>query len=200
MQIRPRIDWAHGSVTWTRERRTTSVRGPAFDLRAHCERWGSKSNNPRPKRCAKHPGLTSPNTRSAFTLAEVLIALAILSITVAGIVAGYVYSAQRAEWSAFSLAAQSLAMQRVEQVRACKWDPLGWPPVDELVNSNFPPVVDVMDVPIAGTNILYATTYTQIGTVSTSPPLRVIRVDTVWPFQQRGVFTNTIVTYRAPDQ
>ncbi len=136
----------------------------------------------------------------AFTLVEVIIALAIMSLMIGGIVSGYVVSALRAEWSAFSLAAHSLALQKLEQTRAAKWDPQGWPPVDELVSSNFPVTVDVVDVPISGTNILYATSTTTITSVSTTPPLRSIRVDTVWPFMQRGSFTNTIVTYRAPDQ
>ncbi|MBI2929689.1 MAG: type II secretion system protein [Verrucomicrobia bacterium] len=140
------------------------------------------------------------STAKAFTLVEVIIALAIMSLMISGIVSGYVVSALRAEWSAFSLAAHSLALQKLEQTRAAKWDPQGWPPVDELVSSNFPVTVDVLDVPISGTNILYATSTTTITTVSTSPPLRSIRVDTVWPFMQRGSFTNTIVTYRAPDQ
>ena len=136
----------------------------------------------------------------AFTLVELIIALAIMSLMIGGIVSGYVVSALRAEWSAFSLAAHSLAMQKLEQTRAAKWDPQGWPPVDELVSLNFPVTVDVLDVPISGTNILYATSTTTITPVSTTPPLRSIRVETVWPFMQRGSFTNTIVTYRAPDQ
>ena len=54
--------------------------------------------------------------RTAFTLAEVVIALAILAILIQGIVFGYISSARRAEWSAHSLAAQSLACQGVEQI------------------------------------------------------------------------------------
>lgn len=138
--------------------------------------------------------------RRAFTLSEVVIALAILSLLVGGLVTGYVFSAKRAEWSAYSLAAHSLAMQRMEQTRAAKWDPLSWPPVDELVSSSFPPVVDLLDVPIAGTNAVTATTTTTITTISTDPPVKMIRVDTVWPFQDWGLSTNTLVTYRAPDQ
>jgi type II secretory pathway pseudopilin PulG len=137
---------------------------------------------------------------AAFTLSEVVIALAILSLLVGGLVTGYVLSAQRAEWSAYSLAAHSLAMQRLEQTRAAKWDPLSWPPVDELVSSNFPPVVDLLDVPVSGTNAVVATTTTTITTVSTDPPVKMIRVDTVWPFMDWGLSTNTLVTYRAPDQ
>ena len=103
-----------------------------------------------------------------------------------------------AEWAAYSLAAHSLAMQRIEQTRAAKWDPAGFPPVDDLTNR--PPAVDILDIPISGTNIAYATSITTIATVSLNPPLKKIRVECVWPFVNRGLFTNVVVTYRAPDQ
>ena len=127
-------------------------------------------------------------------------AIAIAGLVMGGSIYGYVLSAQRAEWSAYSLAAHSLAMQRIEQARAAKWDPQGYPPVDELVSSNFPVQVDILDIPISGTNIAYATSMTTIATISVSPPLKKIKVDCYWPFVGRGTFTNTIMTYRGPDQ
>ena len=139
-------------------------------------------------------------TSRAFSLVEVVLSMAIAAVAIGGMVYGYIMSAQRAEWSAYSLAAQSLAVQRSEQTRACKWDPSGFPPVDELVAANFPVVVDILDIPISGTNLVYATNWTTITTVSTTPALRMIQVDCVWKFMNRGVFTNTIVTYRGPDQ
>ena len=117
-----------------------------------------------------------------------------------GTVNGYVLSSKRAERSAYSLAAHSLAMQRMEQVRAAKWDTLAYPLVDQIQSSNFPVVVEVLDVPLSGTNITYATNWTTITTVSTSPPLKMIRVDCTWPFITTGVVTNTVISYRAPDQ
>src|SRR6188508_1429100 len=87
--------------------------------------------------------------RTAFTLAEVVIALAILAILIQGIVFGYISSARRAEWSAHSLAAQSLACQGVEQARAAKWDPQAWPVVDELPPTNFSQT-ETLDIPISG--------------------------------------------------
>jgi prepilin-type N-terminal cleavage/methylation domain-containing protein len=134
----------------------------------------------------------------AFTLIELVIATAIAAMVIGGSVYGYIISSKRAEWSAYSLAAHSMAMQRIEQARAAKWDPSGFPPVDNLTNG--PPVVDVLDIPISGTNIAYATSVTTIATISVDPPLKKIRVETVWPFVGRGAFTNTIVTYRAADQ
>lgn len=136
----------------------------------------------------------------AFTLAEVVIASGLAAMTVTAVIYGYIQSAKFAEWTSYSLAAQSLAMQRLEQCRGCKWDPLGYPPVDELVSTNFSNQVNILDIPISGTNIVYATNYTVITSLATNPPLKMIRVDCVWPFLGRGLFTNTTITYRAPDQ
>ena len=44
------------------------------------------------------------------------------------------------------------------------------------------------------------TNFTTISDVAGLQPLKLIRVDCVWPFLRHGVFTNTMVTYRAPDQ
>ena len=135
---------------------------------------------------------------AAFTLPELVISAAIAAVSVGGIIYGYVMSAQSAEWSAYHLAANSLALQKMEQARAAKWDRQATPIVDEL--TNFPVSVEVLDIPISGTNLVYATNVTTITTVSTIPPLKMIRVDCSWRFASRSVFTNTIVTYRAPDQ
>lgn len=135
---------------------------------------------------------------SGFTVAEVVITIAIMALVVQGTVVGYVLSAQRAEWSAYSMAAQSLAMQAVEQARAAKWDPQAWPASDELGTTSFAQVV-VLDVPVVGTPV-YATNYVRISTVSANPPLRELRADCVWKLIQRGPFTNTLITLRAPDQ
>jgi Tfp pilus assembly protein PilV len=165
----------------------------------------------------------------AFSLIEVVIALAVSAISILGIVEGYVFTAKRAEWSAYNLAAQSLAVQRLEQARAAKWDRLATPTVDELVSANFPTVVNILDIPVtangdasglaaqfpatlaaaaaltayARTNditFVYATNYTSIWSVSANPPLKAVQVDCVWGFLSRGLFTNTVITYRAPDQ
>lgn len=136
----------------------------------------------------------------AFTLAEVVITTAIAAIVMGGSVYGYLAAAQRAEWSAYSLAAHSLAMQRIEQARAAKWDPMAFPPVDELIPTNFPQQVNTLDIPVSRTNVVYATNFTSISSISTNPSLKMIRVDCCWMFMSRGPFTNTVVTYRAPDQ
>lgn len=136
----------------------------------------------------------------AFTLAEVVIASAIAALSLGSVIYGYVMAAQRAEWAAYSAAAQSLAMQKMEQFRAAKWDPNGFPPVDQLVASNFPVEINILDIPISGTNIVYATNFSTITQPSTNPPVKMIRVFCVWNFMGKRNFTNSISTYRAPDQ
>jgi hypothetical protein len=129
-----------------------------------------------------------------------LVSSGIAAVTLAGIVYGYIRSAQTAEWSAYHLAAHSLATQRIEQTRAAKWDFQAIPPVDDLISANFPTTNDVLDIPISGTNVVYATNVTTISNISISPALKMIRVDCSWRFNTGRVFTNTIVTYRGPDQ
>jgi len=139
----------------------------------------------------------------AFTLIEVVVAVAVITLTFAIVVYGYLRTADRAEWSCYSLAAQSLAMQGVEQVRAAKWDPQAWPVVDELGTTNFVQV-EPLDVPVIVEPVM-ATNYISVTTVSVDPPVRQLRADCVWCLRSRpatitGPFTNTAVTLRAPDQ
>ena len=126
--------------------------------------------------------------------------MAIAGITISGIVVGYVFSAHQLEQAACSGAAEFMARQQMERVRAAKWDPLADPPVMELVASNFPVVISTLDVPVAVNRPLYATNTTAISTVSADPPLKMIRVDCVWSILSRGPFSNSITSYRAPDQ
>jgi len=139
---------------------------------------------------------------AGFTLTEVVIAIAIATLSFGGVIYGYVLTADRAEWSAYSLAAQSLAMQGVEQARAAKWDPKAWPAVDELGLTNYAEV-DTLDVPVSGVPVL-ATNYMSVSLVSQSPPLRQLRADCVWSLtngrRSRGPFTNTVITLRTADQ
>lgn len=137
---------------------------------------------------------------AAFTLVEVLVSMLVLGIMVTGIVSGFIQTERTAEWSAYSLAAQALAMQPVEQARAAKWDPNAWPSVDQVISSNFPITPQILDIPISGTNIVWATNRTTIRMISTNPPLKSIYVECTWRFARQGLFTNTALTYRAPDQ
>src|SRR6185295_1673049 len=137
---------------------------------------------------------------AGFSLEEVVMSVAITAITIGSIATGYINTAQRAEWSAMSAAAQNSAAQRTEQVRAAKWDTQASPGVDEVVSANFPVQITTLDLPVAGNNTPYATNTTTITTVSVSPPVKMIRTDCTWSFMNRGVFTNTSIVYRSPDQ
>ena len=137
----------------------------------------------------------------AFSLVDVIIAIAIVAFGCWGIVYGYVTASQHAELSGYLLAGQSLATQRMEQTRCAKWDPQATPVVDELVSNNFPVLIETLDIPIrTNTSPVYATSVTTIAVISLDPPLKMVRVDTTWRIFRRGLFTNTIATYRAPDK
>ena len=134
-----------------------------------------------------------------YTLLEILVSMFVVGISVTGIVAGFLQTHRQSEWSAYSLAAQSLAMQPIEQARGAKWDPYASPPLDQVTNLA-KLTTNILDIPITKTNIVYATNRVTVVTVSTNPPLKKISVETTWRFFDRGIFTNTIITYRAPDQ
>src|SRR5260370_20440343 len=79
-----------------------------------------------------------PRHLSGFTIVEVVIAVLISTIVFATVIYAYVGANDRAEWSAYSLAAQSLAMQGIEQARAAQWGPESWPVIDKLPVTNYP--------------------------------------------------------------
>jgi hypothetical protein len=138
-----------------------------------------------------------------FTLAEVVMSIGLAALTFTGVIYGYAVTSDQAEWSACSLAAQSLAVQGVEQARSAKWDPQAWPSIDELGTTNYSQI-SPLDLPVAKGNTIFATNYISVITVSATPPMRQLRADCVWRLlngtRTRGVFTNTVVTLRAPDQ
>ena len=148
-------------------------------------------------------GRTNCSSRDGgFTLAEVIISIAIMGLVFAGILAGNTQSSARAEWSGYSLAAQAQAVQQLEEFHAATWDTQAQPPVD--LTTNFPAMTtNVLDIPISSTNAVWVTNYITVTplTVSTNPTvtIKMIRIDTVWLWRTK-LFTNTMVDYRAPDQ
>jgi prepilin-type N-terminal cleavage/methylation domain-containing protein len=138
--------------------------------------------------------------RRGMTLVEVLVALFVSGLAVAGIVSGYMFANTSAEKFGLSLAATSQASQYLERMRSAKWDVSVYPPIDQLVATNFPTTVVTLEAPAQGTNIVYATNFASISTISTNPPLRRLRVDSVWRFRGIQLLTNTVETCRAPDQ
>jgi hypothetical protein len=150
----------------------------------------------------------SPRGRGAraqelgMTLAEVVVALAIASLTVLSLVGGYISSTVAAEKARLSLAANTRALERLEDTHGAIWNVSGWPVVDQLVATNFPAEVVILDLSGQGAGISYGTNYTTISQVSVAPQLRRIRVDCIWKFQSAqfsSLCTNTVETLRAPD-
>jgi prepilin-type N-terminal cleavage/methylation domain-containing protein len=138
---------------------------------------------------------------AGFTLIEVLIAFLIFGMVSSGIIYGYIQANRMSEWSSMSLGAQSYALQGLEQARAAKWDTQVWPQTngDYLGQTQYSQV-DTNDVPTTGAPLLI-TNYISITNIWTSPPLKQIRSDVVWRFPLTGrLFTNTVITLRAPDQ
>jgi hypothetical protein len=136
------------------------------------------------------------------TLAEVVVALAVASMMVASLIGGYTYSTVSGEKARLSLAANTRAIERLEDTHAAIWNVSGWPTVDQLVATNFPPKLVIIHLAGQGPGITYGTNYTTITQVSLSPQLRRIRVDCVWGFQGgkfSALFTNTVETLRGPD-
>ena len=149
-------------------------------------------------------------SRAAFTLVELLISIVLLAMVMAGVIYGFAQTNRIAEWSSMSLAAQNYALQGLEQVRSAKWDFWTYPITDYLPvpgnvvggTTNFPPQSDIMDVPMTGSQLTncFVTNYIKLKQISTSPQLRDVWSQCVWTFPLTGqLFTNTVITYRAPD-
>ncbi|HLX71723.1 MAG TPA: prepilin-type N-terminal cleavage/methylation domain-containing protein [Verrucomicrobiae bacterium] len=147
------------------------------------------------------------NRSAAFTLAELVVAIAIMASAMAGLVCGYIQVNYRAEVAAMSLGAQSLAVRSVEQCRAAKWDVhsqtggTGMGSADEMPPTNFTTIYsNALVVPATGQSVS-VTNYVSVSTISTNPPVRMIRSDCVWraPFKGQW-FSNTVISYRSSDQ
>jgi type II secretory pathway pseudopilin PulG len=150
---------------------------------------------------------------NAFTLIEVMIGFWIFGMVTAGMIYGYVEANRIAEWSSQSLAAMSYASQGMEQMRSAQWcaeEGNGVGTADALLPymkiqsdgswAYWTNQVDTLDIPTTGAPI-YVTNYIYVTSISTNPPWRRIVSQVVWTFRLTGqLFTNTIVTLRAPDQ
>jgi hypothetical protein len=167
-----------------------------------------------PDRLGQHPGAHPCRSRGpssglrragGFTLTEVVVSVAISTLMFSGVILSYMQSAYRSEWSGYSLAAQALAIQQLEQARSAVWDPAQYPAKNELTNLVTRSSA-VLDTPISGTNYVWATNYVTLQSVVLSNAVGVtvykVRVDTVWPFRrgaQTLYFTNTVADYFGPE-
>jgi prepilin-type N-terminal cleavage/methylation domain-containing protein len=138
--------------------------------------------------------------QQGMTLVEVVIALVVTGLAVGGIIGGYNFCTSAAQKAALIQAANARAMERVEEARSVKWDASSWPSVDQLVASNFPTKTVTLDMSGSGDVVTTAVLETQISRVSTNPPLKRVRVNCIWRFRSGPFITNTIETFRAPDQ
>ena len=144
--------------------------------------------------------LSSYHPYSGMALTEVIISMSVAAVGVGCIISGYVLAVQQAEISACSAAVHWTTLKKMEQIRSARWEPLAATPVDELVQSNFPPTVSLLDIPVTSTKSIYATNQTTITLLPGSPMLKMIRVDSAWAYLSRGPFTNSVVSYRNPDR
>lgn len=153
----------------------------------------------------------------AFTLVEVVMSIFIAALVFGGILTAYIQSARRAEWSGYSLAAQALAVQQIEQARSAIYDPgLGVNQVTNLALINWKLNAGIvtghswanLDIPCnSSTGFTRATNYVTITPITPTgwapgASFQMIRVDTVWPLRLGGTmrfYTNTVCTYLAPD-
>ncbi len=162
-----------------------------------------------------------PARVAGMTLAEVLISMVIVALVFATILNCYLVGAKRAQWSGYSLAAQSLSVQCLEQARSAVWDIAM--NKNELTNMTLLAkaydastltwsgyTTNILDVPWKGTNYLVATNFISIRLIYennlTNVPvqLQLVRADTVWAFNAWGnfdvrIYTNSTCTYLAPD-
>ena len=125
--------------------------------------------------------------------------MVLMALVMAGIVYGFAQANRFAEWNSMSLAAQSYALQGLEQVRSAKWDLWANPVIDVMsAPTNFTQT-DIMDIPVSGAPY-YVTNRITLTQISTTPQLRQVRSDCIWTFPlTKKIFTNTVITYRAPD-
>jgi type II secretory pathway pseudopilin PulG len=143
---------------------------------------------------------TNQSRGAGFTLAETLVSIMIMGLVFSGVLLAYTRASQRAEWSGLSLAAESLCVRQMEQFRAVLWDTQSIPVLDNTTNIPTSNVM-ILDIPISGSNVVYATnTFTVQSFTNPGPSYyKMITAKTVWALNGI-VYTNTLVDYRAPDQ
>jgi prepilin-type N-terminal cleavage/methylation domain-containing protein len=144
--------------------------------------------------------LTNQAGRRGFTLAETLVSIMIMGLVFSAVLVAYTRGSQWAEWSGLSLAAESLCVREMEQVRAVKWDTQSVPIYDDTVNVPTSNTM-ILDIPISGSNVVYATNTLAVSSFTQSGPsyFKMVIATTTWAWNG-VVFSNTLVDYRAPDQ
>jgi type II secretory pathway pseudopilin PulG len=156
-------------------------------------------------------------TAKAFTLVEVLVALAVVMLLFSGVITTYITSARQAEYAGYSLAAQAVGIHQIEQARSAVWDYSI--SKNELTNLNLLSwsyntstktgtgyTTNVLDLPISSTNAVMVTNFVTVKMIGltglTNVQVQLVTVDTVWPFPTKTgmrLFTNRTAAYYGPD-
>jgi hypothetical protein len=110
---------------------------------------------------------------STYSLAELVMAIAIVALVLDGMTVAYTQTTHCAQWTGCSLAAQALASQQLEQARSAVWDPSISISKNELTNLNLSSwsysggvltgyTWTNLDIPISSTNAERATNYVTV--------------------------------------
>jgi len=140
-------------------------------------------------------------SQSGFTLVESMMSIIIITMLFSTIILGYTQAANRAQWSGYSLAAQAQSTMQLEEFRSVLWDTQATPIVDDTTNIPATLVLP-LDLPISGTNVVYATNTATVYPITYgTTEIKMIVINTTWSLPYNGQhFTNTIMAYRAPNQ
>jgi prepilin-type N-terminal cleavage/methylation domain-containing protein len=141
----------------------------------------------------------SRGSAPAFTLIEVVVALAISVLVMTGMFKGYTMASRRAQFSSYQLAANAMAMQQMESIVAATWVVSGTSVTNIFSASLTNTQVSALCLPNSATNLVYATNYATVTQISTNPPYLMVQVSCVWSFMGMGIFTNTVAALRSPD-
>ena len=152
------------------------------------------------------------NRSQAFTLVEVVVAAALIALVYGGVINSYILTARRAEWSGYSLAAQAISIRQLETAHTATWllddvslgnqrDEIQY---DGANFTNYSTVILDLPISLSNTNKWMATNYFTISINADAAAYgrnnyKMLRSDVCW--QMKGkTFTNTVVTYIAPDE
>src|ERR1700743_1035808 len=97
--------------------------------------------------------LNRKSRQAGFTLAEMVICLAIMALVIGGTMNAYTNSSRFAERAGYQLAAQGQTIQMLERARAGLWDTATVPITDTMTNGATN--VSILDLPITGTNVVW---------------------------------------------
>jgi hypothetical protein len=95
-------------------------------------------------------------------------------------------------------AAQRLAVERLEQVRSAEWQYYSGG-VNRLTNFQGVIASQLVLPLLTNTPPITANVFTDVQSISTNPPVQLIRVRCVWTSLEGQTITNEVSTLRGPD-